>query len=112
MSLAQEKLAEREAAAPTPDAKAKRGPWRARSSYLTPEERRGRLVATGWTRSWIATVWGISERELASWIDGTTRPRPNFDKWLSRMANVIDHSLPSRHPLSFKPPAVRFKDMA
>lgn len=112
MSIAQEQVDVREAASPAPNARAGRGPWRARSSYLTPEERVERLAATGWPLSWIAAQWGISQRELATWIEGSARQRPGFDKWLWRMANVIAHSLPSTNPLNFKPPAVRFKDMA
>ena len=94
---------------PVPDARSRRG-FRARSSYLTPQERLERLAATGWAPAWVAERWGVTEAELAAWIAGTARQRVGFDKWLWRMANVITASLPSAHPPRLKPPPVRLRD--
>jgi hypothetical protein len=94
---------------PALDARSRRG-FRARSSYLTPQERLERLAMTGWAPAWVAARWGVTEAELAAWMAGTARQRVGFDKWLWRMANVITAALPSAHPPRLKPPPVRLRD--
>jgi hypothetical protein len=88
------------------------GPFRARSSYLTHEERLERLAMTGWAPAWVAERWGVTEAELAAWIAGTARQRVGFDRWLWRMSNMITAALPSAHPPRLKPPRVRLRDKA
>jgi hypothetical protein len=94
---------------PAPDARSRRG-FRARSSYLTPQERLERLAMTGWAPAWVAERWGVTEAELAAWIAGTARQRVGFDKWLWRLSNLIVHSLPSAHPPRLKPAPVLWRD--
>jgi hypothetical protein len=96
---------------PAPDASTRRG-FRAKSSYLTPQERLERLAMTGWAPAWVADRWGITEAELAKWVAGTARQRIGFDRWLWRMSNVITAALPSSHPPRLKSPPVRLRDMA